>query len=606
MGLAKYQHYLKDNKNTEYPYHYIFFDTETRQIKLNDKDLEHVLKLGVVCYWRRPDTKTAEQVHYSTFYTIKDFWDYVLSKCATKRRIVVVSHNLPFDMGIVKGWSMLNKLKFKPTKIILDYQCNIWRFRKGTTTLLFIDNMNYFQTSLEVLGESLGIKKLSMPGDKDPILSWITYCKRDVEILLQAWQTWLNFLDTNDLGSFGYTIASQALNAFRHRFMPVRIGIHTSQKATAIERVSYRGGRNECFRLGEYHGNEFYLLDVNAMYPYVMDLYDYPCNLVSTGCDLPLDQAFNFIKDYCLIAECDVSTKEACYGIKHKGKLLFPVGEFTVTLTSQEIRKGIAAKTIKEIHNFALYEKSKLFSEYVRFFYTQRLQFEDSHSVAYAYLCKIMLNALYGKFGQKSEDWDFVCNDPTRLYDWWQEYDFQKKRVFTYRCINHRVEVSTGYHEGFNSLVAVSSEVTANARLYLWHLINVAGLDDVWYCDTDSLIVNKTALEKLTPYIHYRDLGMLKIVSQTDNLMIHNLKDYSFGGMVKIKGISHNATMISYNKFKQLQSIGIKGGLHHQDINRVIWREVTKELRREYLKGEVLSDGRVKPLVLSRSLLSDL
>ncbi|GAH53723.1 unnamed protein product, partial [marine sediment metagenome] len=80
-----------------------------------------------------------------------------------------------------------------------------------------------------------------------------------------------------------------------------------------------------------------------------------------------------------------------------------------------------------------------------------------------------------------------------------------------------------------------------------------------------------------------KELGKLKIVSKTDNLSIHNLKDYSFGGKVRIKGISKDAQMIAYNTYKQYQSVGVKGGLHHQDINRVIWRDVTKELSREYL-----------------------
>lgn len=602
MGLNRYQHYLKDNKNSEYPYHFIFFDTETFQRQLNETDIEHTLKLGVACYWRRADSKTKEIVQYSPFTSIEDFVYFVTSKCASKRRILIISHNLPFDMGIIKGWKWLDTLGFKPIKIILDFSCNIWKFRRDSTTLLFIDNMNYFQTSLEVLGDSIGIKKLPMPSPDAPIDEWVTYCKRDVEILLKAWQTWLTFLETYDLGSFGFTIASQALNAYRHRFMDTKIGVHTSNKAVALERAAYRGGRNECFRLGEFHGQDFYLVDVNSMYPFVMSSYDFPCNLISTGVGQSTDEALKLLQDYAMVAECDISTKEPCYGIKIKGKLIFPIGDFTAVLTTNEIFKGLNCGHITRINNYALYEKAKLFKEYVNFFYSNRLEFERKQMFSYAYQCKIMLNSLYGKFGQRIEDWKFVCEDSTRDYDWWQEYDFNTKQIYTYRCINHSVEVSTGHHEGFNSLVAISAEVTANARLLLWHLIQTARLQNVYYCDTDSLIVNTSGLENLTPYIETSQLGKLKIVSSTDNISIHNLKDYSFGGKVKIKGIKRDAEMIEYNKFKQMQSLGIKTGLHQHDINRVIWRTVTKELKRDYTKGEVLADGRIKPLVLSRLL----
>lgn len=601
MGVERYQHYLKDNKNTEQPYHYIFFDTETTQEKINETDIEHTLLLGVAIYWRRADSKTKEQIQYHQFTTCEDFWKFVVSKCKAKRRILVISHNLPFDMGVVKGWKYLDELGFKPIKIILDFNCNIWKFRRDSSTLLFIDNMNYFQTSLEVLGDSIGLKKLKIDLDTAANADIATYCIRDAEILLKAWQTWLNFLQTYDLGSFGYTIASQALNAFRHRFMPTKISVHTSSKAVRLERAAYRGGRNECFRLGEFHGSNFYLVDVNSMYPFVMSKYDYPCNLISTGSYLSNDAALKLLEDYCMIAECDISTDIPIYGVKLKDKLIFPTGEFPAGLTTNEIGRGIYRGYVTKINNYGLYEKAKLFKEYVSFFYQSRLMFESKDMTSYAYQCKILLNSLYGKFGQKVEDWSFVCEDATRDYDWWQEYDFQNRQIYTYRCINHRVEVSTGYHEGFNSLVAIAAEVTANARLMLWDLITTAGIANVFYCDTDSLIVNTTGLENLTPHIHTLDLGMLKIVSVTDNLTIHNLKDYSFGGKVKIKGVRRDAEMIEYNKFKQMQSLGIKTGLHQHDINRVIWREVTKVLKRDYTKGEVSPDGRVSPLRLTRS-----
>jgi len=93
-------------------------------------------------------------------------------------------------------------------------------------------------------------------------------------------------------------------------------------------------------------------------------------------------------------------------------------------------------------------------------------------------------------------------------------------------------------------------------------------------------------------------IGKRKLVAKADSLSVRNLKDYSFGGKVRVKGVRDDAELIGYNKYKQYQSIGIKTGLHHQDINRVIWREVIKELKREYDKGIVLDNGKVIPITL--------
>ncbi len=51
--------------------------------------------------------------------------------------------------------------------------------------------------------------------------------------------------------------------------------VHMKPEVIKLEIDSYRGGRNECFFIGEAHG-EFYKLDVNSMYPYVMATHYYP------------------------------------------------------------------------------------------------------------------------------------------------------------------------------------------------------------------------------------------------------------------------------------------------------------------------------------------
>ncbi len=600
--MNRVQHYIKENKVTEFPQHLIFYDTETLSIKLPRHRIRHDLRLGVACYWRRADTHNKERLEYLNFTTREMFWRWVFDKVHPGWRIMIVAHNAPFDMGVVAGWRALEDEGYIPKKIILDFHCNIWKFRKDKCSLTFVDNMNWHATSLEALGDSIGIPKLKIPGPGDDLSLWFKYCRRDVDVLLRTWKVWYDFLDKYDLGSFGLTMASQSFNAYRHKFMRVPIAVHASNKAVCIERESYRGGRNECFSIGHFQHRNFYLLDVNSMYPYVMHRYAYPVNLVSTGKSLSISRLAEILRTHAVVACVFLNTVENVYGIKRNGKLLFPVGRFWATLTTQELDRALSRNELLFVADYCVYERAYIFKDFVEFFYAARKRFETAGNGAFAYLTKRMLNSLYGKFGQRSQDWEYVTDDPATDYAVWQEYHYQEHKTYTYRCINHRVERCVGLKEGFNSLVAIASEVTANARLTLHSLILEATRGHVWYVDTDSLIVDKKGYDLLRSHIDQDKLGALKLEKMTHDLVIHNLKDYSFGGKIKIKGISSKAEMISYNQFKQWQSRGIKSGLRDGDINVTIWQEITKTLTRRYNKGIVHRDGLVSPFTLSEPM----
>jgi len=598
LGLIKFAHKLKDNQNAAFPSKFLFFDTETTTTEVENNCIEHHLRLGSALYWERRFGRNKDTVVWCKFTTIKQFWDFVEAHVRSKDRLFIIAHNLPFDMGVVKGFQELEVRGFEPVKMILDFRKNIWKFRRNSTSLVFLDNMNYFATSLEKLGQSVGLEKLKMPDMKAADSEWWLYNKRDVEVLYVTWQHWLSFLIDNDLGSFGLTIAAQAFNAYRHRFMSKEIFIHSSKTATVIEREAYRGGRVECYNIGELPLRDYYIVDVNSMYASMLKAHYYPSNLISTGKRVEVQQVSKWLEKYCVIATVVVNTPEACFGVKLDGRLAFPVGKFIATLNSCELTYGIANNYITNILKFAVYETAQVFSDYVDFFYNMRQQFIKDDNEVYNYLCKLMLNSLYGKFGQRIEEWKSVGWDETRLYDYWTEWDVDTKTMHTFRCLNHWVEEKIGAQEGYNALVAIPAEATAFARLYLWDLIKVAGKDHVFYCDTDSLIIDKFGLANLKSYINPTSLGLLKIEDKARKLIIYGLKDYQFGEKIVIKGIPKNAKKVADDIYEVYQSIGIKSGLHRQELNRVLWRRMQKRLTRKYKKGIVGQDGKVKPLEL--------
>jgi hypothetical protein len=150
-----------------------------------------------------------------------------------------------------------------------------------------------------------------------------------------------------------------------------------------------------------------------------------------------------------------------------------------------------------------------------------------------------------------------------------------------------------------DSIPIIASTVTAHARMMLWGLIQTAGSENVIYCDTDSLFVNKAGLANLESFINPTELGRLKI-EKFGSCTIRGAKDYTFNGKTKLKGIKENATKISDDTYIQYQ-FHTKNQRYRDGTpdGIVVVKPITKKLTRNYDKGNVLSSGRVEPLVFA-------
>jgi len=588
-------HLLKGNKDLEQPEDFIFFDTETLETKLSDEEVEHIFRLGVALYWRRRIDGSPDVLQWLNFTDISQFWDFVESKSFSGRRLVLLAHNISYDMRILKGFETMRERGYILVKLISDSFVNIWKFRKQGKTLLFLDSMNFFNFSLKELGKDLGLAKMPMPEFKESHQLWFTYCKRDVEILYKGIKTWLEFIKLNNLGSFALTLAGQSFNSFRHRFNSFPIFIHSNQQAIDLERESYHGGRTECFFVGTLPLENYHYLDVISMYPSVMISNTYPTRLRSFTNSLSVSNLKRLLASNCLISKVFLETSEPAFPYKIFDKLCFPVGKFWTVLSTRELLYALSKDYIKEVRETAVYQAQPIFVDYVNFFHQCRQTYRAQGNFSFSIISKLLLNSLYGKWGQRNEIFKVIAKDtdyPDGIYEVWNVEE-QKKDI--YRSMNGVLEKSVGKKEAFHSFPAIASHITADARLVLWNYIKLAGQNNVFYCDTDSLFVNSVGAANLKAEFSASVLGKLKLKGTAQNLEIRGLKDYTFGDSVRMKGIRPDAEKLADNKFRQWQWEGMRGSLRNARINRVILKKITKILYRDYFKGLVEPSGKVVP-----------
>jgi len=301
---------------------------------------------------------------------------------------------------------------------------------------------------------------------------------------------------------------------------------------------------------------------------------------------------------YLLIADVTIKTDVPMYPIKMDGRLVFPVGTYRASLPHWELTRAIDRGQVRRVHKVALYERGPLFKSYVDFFWNKRLEAREQKNEADAWICKLMLNSLYGKFGQTGRVFDDVAKTEDQSSRSWVEWDADTKSLRKYRQFAGLIQEQARDGEARDSHPAISAHVTSAARMLLWDFIEKAGIDNVYYTDTDSLMVNAQGLDALQTNLDASLLGALKLEWESDAVVIRGAKDYSIGDHRKIKGIRGNAIEGPMGTFTQDRFRGFKGMLRAGNTDTQVISRVSKTLSRKYQKGRPGPDGRVHPLDL--------
>lgn len=684
-------HPLTSTKKSTVPRRMVFFDSEAyTEIEITPEEIQrkidnpqdrvdkaHEPYLLIANFYNRPKDADPKQ-SYRTYYNeqpgddfLKRFWDDLDAYCRTNGRTYLFAHNAKYDILVCGGVHYLVKLGYTVTgfsdsnPLILKLEKLIERDRKGNLytildkksgervpkprkkTLIILSSTNYYAQSLASLGKIFKLPKLDFPhGTKVDMLNpeqrekAITYAKRDVEILTAAMISFIDFIEREDLGPFGMTLAGQAFTAYRHRFIEDgTIMIHDNRNALEVERRAYAGGRTEVLKEIGRIRELITVCDINSMYPYVMKEYRYPTRLVSFWKTASLERVLDMIMDdYLICADVRVRTP---YPIFHeKGKrLIFPVGDFETTLTTPELIQAYERGLIVDIKNVCVYEGDNIFEEYVTFFYEKRLAAKEMRDAIHDLLYKFFLNTLYGKFGQTNATWERIEDaDPEEigLYHVWDEK--QGRNVFqkVFGGGVFQKNNNPDDQEAFNSFPAVAAHVTGYARMLIWSIIETAGQDNAYYTDTDSIFVNEAGYKLLEAagLIDSKRLGALKM-EKVGYLWLNGCKDYMFLARqiplkaktikmrldpyqkrslpkrihspywytkeVKLKGLPKDAVPLppdkdGYMRFAYTQWSGFTDRLRAKDMKTYKNEVRTKTLKREYEKG--LLDGvKVTPFV---------
>lgn len=590
-------HILRGNHASETPSECIFLDCETRPRPRAGGGVTHHLWFGWAAYCRRGYGTHWYSPEYFRFETPAQFWGWALAHVRAHGKLYVFAHNCSFDLPVVDAFRELPRRGWTLHRAIIECPPVVLTWRRDGQTITALDTLNWWRTGLAKLGEACGVAKLPMPVASAAADEWDTYCRRDVDVIRTMVIQWITQIATDDLGGFASTLAGQSLRLYRHRYMSAPIFIHNNEHACELERSSYVGGRCEAFFIGKV-SQRLHQLDINSMYPAVMRDGMFPTKLRwcrPVGPEFDLEPC---LAKGAVIADVDLDTSEPVYGLHRGGRLVFPVGRFRACLTTPELKYALDHGHVIRARTVATYDSASIFQGFVTDMYARRLAYQASGDRLRGYAVKILMNSLYGKFGQRGLVWERTDNcDPDRVTHG-IVYDAVTHRVTKVRQFGGITQSYQEESESRDSFPAIAAHVTAAARMKLWGLILQAGRENVYYTDTDSLITNDRGRDNLAGQLSESGLGGLKVEGTVKGAEFRGAKDYSFGHKVRVKGIRSNAEYLGNATYRQERWISLLGQIRAGQVDAPATVPVIKHLDRTYRKGVVGLDGRVSPLVL--------
>jgi hypothetical protein len=395
-----------------------------------------------------------------------------------------------FDFAIVPIQSTIQVLK-------------VWRRgKKKEGEWTFLDSLKLLPMSLAAACIALGVegkKDLPLKTHEDSPL-WEEYNERDNRALYEVLVRTHDLVEDKLGGEVGITTPSTAMRLFRRKYLgngsaPMIIPRHLHWKACKDDecpgclhswvRDGYYGGRTEIHRM---KGKNLKYYDLNSSYPASM-MFTMPAgNKIESDTYEPE----RYFKNYVGFVECTVYIPPECEipplpFRAESGKLLFPSGMFAGTWSAEELEllkhprvKGHVVSVVKCVW----YRRVSVFVDMVTDLYKYRDKSLPGYDSGLSTLAKLILNALYGKFGMKEEREQII------LVEEGESPPQNSKPAGG--------DIATGvwYETKIKSpcyvIPQIAAHITALARVRLWHVMNAvleAG-GKIYYCDTDSVITD--------------------------------------------------------------------------------------------------------------------
>jgi hypothetical protein len=503
-------HWLHPQKTSRIPRRYVFFDTEAfRDITARGESQRW--RLGVTCCvkWREV-SQTWSPIETVRHGTPAGLAETITGFGRKDARTIVVAHNLAYDIRISGLLAWLVDQEWIVSRPTFTAEHVSFEASKGGRKIIFVDSLSLVPISLAKVGGLLGVPKPPLPGGDEGDDVWYGRCEADVRILAAAYMAIIERLRADDLGGWARSGASIGWHTLLRRHLTDKVLVHGRPEVREAESAAMYAGRCEVWRHGGQSPGPFYEWDYQTAYGHICREASIPAVLVYETGSFSLSSLPAGGGNTRRLVEARISTTVPALPWRDEQGIVWPIGDFQGWWWDTELLAARDAGAGVQPLRSHCYRSAPWLASWASWC----LDLVDDDGTPEARVmgavAKHWQRAVPGRSAMKYRAWEEQGDAYVPGVSYMPMVDLDSgARGACLTLGGQRWEAWRQEWWG-EALPQLLSYVMACARVRLWEAMQVAGLEEVLYVDTDCLIVTRTGHERLGMAVRMGRLGSLR------------------------------------------------------------------------------------------------
>lgn len=582
-------HWITKLKRTTLPTGHLCLDSEARIIRTAGR-FEHRFNVACSAYVRETTEGFEAQAGTMTYDSPGDLWRMVSRMAETEGELVVWAHNLPYDLRVCDGLAQLLKRGWTLENISLMRTASWAAWRKGKAKLTLTDSVSWWKVGLDKLAVEQGKARGRFDYEHASDVALLARCREDVKLLADAVAATLTWLRQEDLGNFRPTGSGQSHAAWRKRWMPERsVRVHDNGWALYVERQAMHTGRTEAWRLGHIP-EKLHEFDLNLAYCRIAAGNHLPQWLNGESGSMTVKQYQETPPEQTVLADVTVKTGAPLVPVTRGDRVIWPVGEFRTQLWSPEIDLLIRNGAKVTFNYCWLYKTGDALAPMAKWIIDQLENHGSELHPAVARTIKHWARTLVGRMALRYRQWDYDGENSRPDLCISYEPDLDTGDVHREMRIGNTVLLLAQLAESKSSCPMIPGWVQSRCRAILWELAQLTGTQNVYYMDTDGLLIGEQGRFFLEgKHLTGRDWSLVYKGGYND-VFIHGERNVEIGNEHRLAGIPKGAERTSGSTFEGEMWSGLERALEqgHTDYVSVMpakWKLEPSSHRREAVDG---------------------
>lgn len=592
-------HYLTELRTSRQPRYHVALDTEAQSAKRGGV-FEQRWLCAVASFWRTEPG--ACEIDYATrdYQDPDELWEHVTTFAPAGKRTVVWCHGLAYDLRISGALRHLPTLGYRLEGIVLERTSSWASFKGDKGGILFCDLASWLPGPLARIAADLGMPQTPVDFATATADRLLARCRRDVAVTREAVIRLLQFLEVENLGPFRPTGAGQSHAAYRRRFLTEGVLVHDDPACLEMERVGMYTGRAEAWRHGECGPDLFTEYDLRLAYAHIARDCQLPAQLTGRGGTTDLRAVLRLSERFSVLAEVSVVTDVECVPAPLTDRVMWPIGEFVTVLWDPELRLLAEEGATVKVRRYWLYRKAPVLAVFASWVLERLHPEHGTADPVERRLLKHWSRTLVGRMALRYRRWEEWATADHHDLTLGILYDADQATTTELLQVGRTMFELAELAEADSSVPQVTGWVMSEARARLWRLMRCAGLDNLYYVDTDSLIVNQAGAERLHSAIMAGEAWTLTEKGTYTRLVIRGPRNLDVENGHRIAGVPRKASRVGPLDFegevwRSLRESVVRGELDSVVTTARRFRPDAPDPRRRHIGGGRTAPNAVQP-----------